>query len=38
MQPRPRADTSKPLFPGLRFCICVFILSAFEIRTQSSTG
>src|SRR6476660_6365165 len=37
MQPRPRADTSRLLFPSLRFCIFGSFLagfSAFEIRIR----
>src|SRR5712692_4298467 len=35
MQPRPRAETSKLLFPSLRFCICVsFGFSLPEVRSK----
>src|SRR5437773_5647552 len=35
MQPRPRAETSKLLFPSLRFCICVsFGFSHPEVRSK----
>src|SRR5260370_12836013 len=33
MQPRPRAETSRPLFPSLRFCI-VFSLGTVSLITR----
>src|ERR1700692_1146155 len=37
MQPRPMADTSRPLFPNLRFCM-VFLLSDVARESLPSSG
>src|ERR1700729_4006131 len=37
MQPRPRAETSRPLFPSLRFCI-VFSLGTVSLISRLESG
>ena len=36
MQPRPRADTSSPLVPNVRFCIVLLTLEAYSAYARDA--